>query len=59
MRNGEVSLLETAEMTGVSRLRLKRVFRQRKKKKHDDTYSGADKAFILHTNCFAEHFVFE
>ena len=23
------------------------------------TYSGAEKAFILHTNCFAEHFVFE
>ena len=25
----------------------------------DDTYSCADKAFILHTNCFAEHFVTE
>jgi len=23
------------------------------------TYSGREKAFILHTNCFAEHFVFE
>ncbi len=23
------------------------------------TYRGVEKAFILHTNCFAEHFVFE
>jgi len=24
-----------------------------------ETYRDAEKAFILHTNCFAEHFVFE
>jgi len=24
-----------------------------------ETYGRFDKAFILHTNCFAEHFVFE
>ena len=28
-------------------------------RKRDDTYSCVEKAFILHTNCFAEHFVFE
>ena len=24
-----------------------------------ETYGGVNKVFILHTNCFAEHFVFE
>jgi len=28
-------------------------------RKTNNTYSCDEKAFILHTNCFAEHFVFE
>ena len=31
----------------------------RRKKEKKETYSCVEKAFILHTNCFAEHFVFE
>ena len=27
--------------------------------KKERTYRGRHKSFILHTNCFAEHFVFE